>query len=112
MVHYSASKAALGSASEALRVELREYGIHVLTVYPGPVQTAMADLALARYEKDPMGVLPMGDAGVLAELVLRAIETKQARVVYPRFYSLLRFAPWLVRWVVDTFGTLPKALPK
>ncbi|RME76473.1 MAG: SDR family NAD(P)-dependent oxidoreductase, partial [Planctomycetota bacterium] len=39
--HYSGSKAALGGASEALYGELRRSGVHVLTVYPGPIHTDM-----------------------------------------------------------------------
>src|SRR5262249_3961453 len=37
MTHYSAAKAGLAAASECLRGELRDTGINVVTVYPGPV---------------------------------------------------------------------------
>ncbi len=40
---YSASKAALHSFTQALRRELRAQGTHVLGVYPGPIDTDMAD---------------------------------------------------------------------
>ena len=41
--HYTATKGALGNFSESLRMELKGSGVHVLTVYPGPVETPMAD---------------------------------------------------------------------
>ena len=39
---YSASKAALHSATQALRAELVGHGIHVAGIYPGPIDTDMA----------------------------------------------------------------------
>ena len=39
---YSASKAALHSATQALRAELAGQGIHVTGIYPGPIDTDMA----------------------------------------------------------------------
>jgi short-subunit dehydrogenase len=41
--HYTASKGALGNFSESLRMELKGSGVHVLSVYPGPVETPMGD---------------------------------------------------------------------
>ncbi len=38
---YSASKAALHSATQATRTELAERGIHVVGIYPGPIDTDM-----------------------------------------------------------------------
>lgn len=42
---YAASKAYVTSFSEALRLELREYGIPVLALCPGPVKTGFGDVA-------------------------------------------------------------------
>lgn len=42
---YAASKAFVASWSEALRLELREAGVRVLTVCPGPVHTGFGDVA-------------------------------------------------------------------
>jgi len=39
---YSASKAALHSATQALRAELAPAGVHVAGIYPGPIDTEMA----------------------------------------------------------------------
>ena len=110
MFHYSASKAALAAGSESLRAEVKGRGVHVLTVYPGPVKTAMADAAVASYEKNPMPGLPLGSTEELARLVVKAIARKKARVIYPRAYTVARMFPALTRWAVDTFGPLPKKL--
>ena len=111
MFHYSASKAALAAASESLRAEVGRRGVHVVTVYPGPVKTAMADAALARYDKGgPQGALPTGTADELARRVVRAIERKQARVIYPRAYVAARLFPSMTRWVVDRFSPLPRSM--
>jgi short-subunit dehydrogenase len=42
---YAATKAYVTSFSEALRLELREYGIPVLAVCPGPVHTGFGEVA-------------------------------------------------------------------
>lgn len=109
MFHYSASKAALGAASESLRAEVKKRGVHVLTVYPGPVRTAMAEAAVARYARDPSGALPVGSPEELARLILRAMRRRDPRVIYPRSYTVARIFPSLMRWIVATFSPLPKS---
>jgi short-subunit dehydrogenase len=42
---YAASKAYVSSFSEALRMEVRELGVEVLAVCPGPVKTEFGDIA-------------------------------------------------------------------
>jgi short-subunit dehydrogenase len=98
---YNASKAALAAASESLRAELRSAGVHVVTVYPGPVHTPMADANFAVFDPKVKRTTPTGDARVLARLVARAVERKHARVIYPRVYSVARWFPWLARWFLD-----------
>jgi len=110
MYHYGASKAALAAASESLRAEVKSRGVHVVTVYPGPVKTAMADAAVARYAKDPMGALPLGTPEELARLVVSAVARRRARIIYPRTYAFARMFPGLSRWVTDTFSPIPKRL--
>lgn len=56
---YHASKYALEAVSDALRVEVRPFGIRVVVVQPGPVATAFGDNAAdqAAYEDGPYGGL-------------------------------------------------------
>ena len=100
---YGASKAALATFSEVLRAEVARHGVHVVTVYPGPIKTPMADAAYAVYggRRGVVGLIPEGSATRLAKLVRRAVEHKHDRVVYPAFYELGRFFPWAARWLGD-----------
>jgi short-subunit dehydrogenase len=105
MFYYNAAKAGLATASEGLRGELRGTGVHVVTVYPGPVETELEKRGRSKYEASFMSKLvPVGTTEGLARLVRRAVERKRARVVYPRFYALTRYAPNLSRWFTSRFS--------
>ncbi len=107
--YYGASKAGLAMASEIARADLAPHGVHVVTVYPGPVKSALEAGARADYGGGGLfgKFAPTGDADELAGRILRAIETERPRVVYPRFYR----APWastnLARWIALSFGPPP-----
>src|SRR5690242_9744906 len=101
MYYYNAAKGAIANASEGLRGELRGTGVHVLTVYPGPVDTDMAQAGYTKYEPTLVSRLaPLGRADVLARMVRRAAERRKARVIYPRLYSLALTFPRIARWFV------------
>jgi short-subunit dehydrogenase len=86
---YGAAKAGLSMASEIARAELAPRGIRVLTVYPGPVSSALEQGARAQYEPARLPqLLPTGDPKQLASRVLDALERGSARVIYPRVYAL------------------------
>ena len=112
MFHYSAAKAALAAASESLRGELRGTGVHVVTVYPGIIEsTEMAKAAMDKYE--PSWLLsraPRGNEDRLAVLVRRAIERKHDRVIYPRSGIFTRWFPGTTRWMLDRFTPPLRAL--
>jgi short-subunit dehydrogenase len=103
MYHYAASKAALAAGSESLRAEVKPHGVHVVTVYPGVIKTDMSAAALTKYTEEPPA-MPTGTVEGLARLVVRAIEQKRARVIYPRFYALSRHFPAVARLVTDAFA--------
>src|SRR5207237_10039916 len=98
MGHYSATKAALAVATEALRLELIDSGVHVLEVVPGPVDTAIqGESRLVPGFEAATRRVPMGDAAVLARLVVRAIERGRGRLVYPRPLAVAYRYPGLTR---------------
>jgi short-subunit dehydrogenase len=102
MFYYNASKAALAAASESLRGELRGSGVHVVTVYPGPVDTVMARTAVAKYVATTAArLIPQGTTDVLAKLVRKAVEKKRDRIIYPRSYTFARMFPGITRWLLD-----------
>jgi short-subunit dehydrogenase len=111
MFFYNAAKAGLAAASEGLRAEVKPHGIHVVTVYPGPVSSDMETAARAAYEDTASAkYAPTGSPDVLAKLIANAVSSKRARVVYPRFYSLSRHFPNMTRWAVDALTPQVKAL--
>jgi len=72
---YSASKYAVVSMSETLRVEMAPHGVGVSVMCPGLVMTNLpANTALVS-GKEARGVMPGGlDAGVAGEMAVRGIE--------------------------------------
>jgi short-subunit dehydrogenase len=109
MVYYNAAKAGLAAASESLRGELRGTGVHVVTVYPGPVETPMGRAGYAALEPTAGAKsVPKGTPEGLAKLVRRAVEKKKPRVIYPWVYTVVRHLPGLTRWSLDRFS--PKVL--
>ncbi|MCW5981772.1 MAG: SDR family NAD(P)-dependent oxidoreductase [Bryobacteraceae bacterium] len=101
---YSASKYALGSLTDGLRLELRDKGVHAIAICPGYVRTNFRENALA-------GRLPASlersskfqiSAEECAEAIANAVERGKRTVVIPRvgwiMIGLARMFPWLVDW--------------
>jgi short-subunit dehydrogenase len=108
MVDYCAAKAGLAAASESLRGELRGSGVHIVTVYPGPIATRMLERAHEGYPRSRLVTrLPTGEAVELARRVRVAVERRRARVIYPRVYALFRYLPWVARWLLDRLTPPP-----
>jgi short-subunit dehydrogenase len=112
MYYYNAAKGGLAVASEGLRGELYGTGVHVVTVYPGPVDTDLGRAGYAKYEPTlAVRLSPQGTCEGLARLVIRAVERRRARVIYPRLYAVTLLFPQLSRWVTGRFSPPLRRLP-
>src|SRR4051794_8105699 len=95
---YAATKAALGLATETLRLELSGSGVHVLEAIPGPVDTAVqGETRLVPGIERMLDRVPLGDAGEMARRIADALERGRATVVYPRRAQLARWLPVVAR---------------
>ena len=99
---YSASKYALGSLTDGLRMELRQDGIHTMAVCPGYVQTGFLEHVLSG--RAPQRVLRSVRFAITAEqcaaAIARGVERDARTVVTPRagwiFVALERLLPSVV----------------
>jgi NAD(P)-dependent dehydrogenase (short-subunit alcohol dehydrogenase family) len=94
---YSASKHALEGYSEALRFEVKRFGIRVSVVEPGDARTAIADLtpapaqSIADYDgvRETVNAIHSANVAngtvpeVIARTILRLIEKPRPRLRYP-----------------------------
>jgi len=100
--YYAAAKAGLAAASEVLRGELRGTGVHVVTVYPGPVRTAMSAQAFDSYgDSWTKRLVSEASPEKLARRIRVAIERQRPRVMFPASYVVVRHMPDTARWVLD-----------
>lgn len=107
---YGASKAGIGHASEILYGEVKERGIHVLTVYPGPISTDLEKGARQGYEENWVTqMMPVGDRYKLAEKIVNAFFKKDAVLAYPEIYDTARHFHSLAGWFVRIFAPKTKA---
>jgi short-subunit dehydrogenase len=102
---YAATKHAVEAVSDALRMEVRPFGIRVVTVRPGPIASEFNEVAneltgdlLARTDPDYKPVYQTAGAGVgglfanvtipgpelIADLITEAVFSKQPRAVYAK----------------------------
>jgi uncharacterized protein len=96
---YAATKGAFGVATETLRMELADSGVHVMEVIPGPVDTAVqGETRLAPGIARMLDRSGLGDAGELARLIVSALERGRSRVIYPRRAGIAYALPMLARW--------------
>jgi len=104
--YQSASKTASAVFSEALPNELKGTGVNALTVYPGLTDTPMMKQGIEAYGGDVglMKLMPTGDPATFGRLICDAIEKKKRRVIYPRFYWLVRWFPRISQWLSVRFA--------
>jgi short-subunit dehydrogenase len=101
MAWYAGAKAGLAAFSECLGVELEGTGVHVVTVYPGPVDNGAPQATRDLYGRDSVASkLPMGSADGLARAIHRAMRRRHKRLFYPRIYGVAWWGNPLVRWLV------------
>lgn len=101
---YSASKFAIGSLTEGLRMELRRDGIHAMTVCPGYVDTQFQSHILGGHV--PTDVAQSRrfriSARRCAEAIARGVERKARTVVAPRSAWLAIAAARMLPGVVES----------
>ena len=103
--YQSASKTASALFSETLRGELEGTGVHVLTVYPGLTDTPMAQGGLDTYGRKGLAtMIPLGSAETLAKRLYRAVERRKKRMIYPRYYAVVRWFPRISAWFTALFA--------
>jgi short-subunit dehydrogenase len=108
--YYGAAKAGLAMASEVARIELERHGVHVVTVYPGPVRSDLERRARAQVRPSLASrAVPVGDPKKLAALVLHAIRKGAPRVIYPPFYMGASKVLPLARRFTERFSPMPHA---
>ena len=92
---YSASKAALISYLESLRVELHGSGVRVVTICPGYIKTAMTDV-------NPYSMPFILDADVAARRIARVIESGKSFAVVPWQMAMVGYVLKLLpNWLYD-----------
>jgi len=87
---YGATKIALHYASEVLRHELKNRGIHLLTVYPGLIKTEFHERA---------GKIVEGgiSANAVAKAIVKAVKKKKKKIYIPWYLSIAKIlGPYLL----------------
>ena len=107
--YYGSAKAGLAMASEIARADLAPHGVQVVTVYPGPVKSALEAGARADYGGGGIfgKLAPSGDPAELARRIMTALERDEPRVIYPRLYGVGWTAPNLSSWIALSYGPPP-----
>ncbi len=105
---YGGAKAGLAMASEIAHLERAPAGVRVVTVYPGPVASALEQGARAQLPPTRITrLLPTGAPDVIAAQIVRAIDRAAPRVVYPALYALADHAIGVASWVTRRFSPAP-----
>lgn len=81
---YVGTKAGLARFAEALRLAVQAHGVSVTLVSPGFIDTASGRKVPG---PKPMILTP----GKIAAIIARAVERKQAHVITPRMFAMLRW---------------------
>jgi len=101
---YCASKAAVITYMDGLRIHLRGTGVTATTICPGFVKTPMTA------ETDPVHMPQLMEADVAAKRILSAIRAGRKVYSFPwRLTMLVRLSRWLpdrlVNWVMGDYNS-------
>ncbi len=96
---YGATKAALGLATESLRLELLGTGVRVMEVVAGPIDTAVQaeTRMIPGIEKMIGRESDLGDPAEMAERIVKALKNDAHRLIYPRRTAIAYTFPRLAR---------------
>jgi NAD(P)-dependent dehydrogenase (short-subunit alcohol dehydrogenase family) len=97
---YHATKHAVEAISDALRFEVRPFGIDVVVIEPGPIKTRFGDTAVDSLTTAPPGDLPYA--------ALNAVIGKKIREAYEGPMARLAAGPEAVATVIETAITASK----
>lgn len=97
---YCAVKAAVAMFSNSLRQEVRQYGIRVLDVAPGQINTGFSSRSCGTRRPPDSPGSGGHTPQALAKAVYRAWKTKKERITYPRMLSAALF---FIRAVIPSF---------
>lgn len=106
--YYSGAKAGIAMASEIAHNELKGRGIHVVTVYPGPVHSSLE--AHARSQVKPGLVsrfIPTGEPAEIAVAIAEACRQKKPRVIYPMPFAVAHYFNGVSQWLVAKVSPQP-----
>ncbi|MBI5324246.1 MAG: SDR family NAD(P)-dependent oxidoreductase [Ignavibacteriae bacterium] len=81
---YSSSKAALSNFLESARIELRQYGIRVITVKPGFVKSGITN-------KNDFYMPMLMDTGQAAKIIVKGIERNKSIIKFPLPIAIAAF---------------------
>ncbi len=113
---YSASKFAVTGFTEAIRVEWRRFGIHVLQVNPGFADTPFDQHLVANTARYSVAHLRVMAPAAVARATMRAVERRRREITLTWQGKLLiwvstiapRFVDWgLTRWLFKYFPDAP-----
>jgi len=107
---YAATKFALAAISDALRLELLDYGITIITVYPGPIETPFRENTIKEMEMPAASsslVMRRIPAARVAEAIVKAARDERAEVYVTRFNRLAAalkgVSPGFIEWGMRRF---------
>ena len=106
--YYGGAKAGLANASEIAHLELAPEGVHVVTVYPGPVKSELERRARAQLPRSATTTyVPTGTPAGLARLILKAYDDGTPRIEYPALYAVANRMPRIAGWVTARLSPMP-----